>query len=151
MAGINKVILVGNLGKDPEVFTYENGTKRAVFSLATTESYKDKEGNWQEQTEWHNIVLWRYLAEKNLIKGDKIYLEGKIRSRSWEGEDGQKKYITEIQGEKVLKLNSAGGGGAYNQNAPAPASIANEPSSTPADNGTTAAGESSQKADDLPF
>jgi single-strand DNA-binding protein len=151
MAGINKVILVGNLGKDPEVFTYENGTKRAVFSLATTESYKDKEGNWQEQTEWHNIVLWRYLAEKNLIKGDKIYLEGKIRSRSWEGEDGQKKYITEIQGEKVLKLNSAGGGGAYNQNAPASASIANEPSSNPADNGTTAAGESSQKADDLPF
>jgi single-strand DNA-binding protein len=151
MAGINKVILVGNLGKDPEVFTYENGTKRAVFSLATTESYKDKEGNWQEQTEWHNIVLWRYLAEKNLIKGDKIYLEGKIRSRSWEGEDGQKKYITEIQGDKVLKLNSAGGGGAYNQNAPTPTSIANEPSSTPADNGTTAAGESSQKADDLPF
>lgn len=108
MAGINKVILVGNLGKDPEVMTYENGVKRAAFTMATTESYRDKDGNWQEQTEWHNIVLWRFLAEKNLIKGDKIYLEGKIRSRSWDGEDGQKRYITEIQGEKVLKLSAAG-------------------------------------------
>jgi len=111
MAGINKVILVGNLGKDPEVFTYENGTKRAVFSLATTESYKDKDGQWQEQTEWHQIVLWRFLAEKNLIKGDKIYLEGKIRTRSWEDENGQKRYTTEIQGEKVIKLSYADKGG----------------------------------------
>lgn len=68
MAGINKVILVGNLGRDPEVTTYENGVKRAAFSLATTESYRDKEGNWQEQTEWHNIVLWRWLAEKIWLK-----------------------------------------------------------------------------------
>ena len=116
MAGINKVILVGNLGKDPEVFTYENGTKRAVFSLATTESYKDKDGQWQEQTEWHQIVLWRFLAEKNLIKGDKIYLEGKIRTRSWEGDDGQKRYTTEIQGEKVIKLSYADKGGENNDN-----------------------------------
>ncbi|PID88826.1 MAG: hypothetical protein CSB02_00730 [Bacteroidia bacterium] len=63
MAGINKVILIGRLGKDPDVMTYENGVKRASFSLATTESYRDKDGNWQDQTEWHNIVLWRYLAE----------------------------------------------------------------------------------------
>jgi len=108
MAGINKVILVGNLGKDPEVTSYENGVKRAAFSLATTESYRDKEGNWQEQTEWHNIVLWRWLAEKNLVKGDKIYLEGRLRTRSWDDENGQKKYTTEIQGDKVLKLASAG-------------------------------------------
>jgi len=152
MAGINKVILVGHLGKDPEIRYTPSEIAVCSFSIATSETFQDRNsGERKSLTEWHNIVLWRYLAEKNLIKGDKIYLEGKIRSRSWEGEDGQKKYITEIQGDKVLKLNSAGGGGAYNQNAPTPTSIANEPSSTPADNGTTAAGESSQKSDDLPF
>lgn len=108
MAGINKVILVGHLGRDPEVMTFDNGTKKASFSMATTESYRDKEGNWQEQTEWHNIVLWRYLAEKKIIKGDQIYLEGRLRSRSYEDANGVKKYITEIQGDKVLKLSSAG-------------------------------------------
>ncbi|MCD6180581.1 MAG: single-stranded DNA-binding protein [Bacteroidales bacterium] len=108
MAGINKVILVGHLGRDPEVMTFDNGTKKATFSMATTESYRDKEGNWQEQTEWHNIVLWRYLAEKKIIKGDQIYLEGRLRSRSYEDANGVKKYITEIQGDKVLKLSSAG-------------------------------------------
>jgi len=109
MAGINKVILVGHLGKDPDVMTFDNGTKKASFSMATTESYRDKDGNWQEQTEWHNIVLWRYLAEKNIIKGDLIYLEGRLRSRSYEDANGAKKYITEIQGDKVLKLSSPGG------------------------------------------
>ncbi len=108
MAGINKVILVGHLGRDPEVMTFDNGTKKATFSMATTESYRDKEGNWQDQTEWHNIVLWRYLAEKKIIKGDQIYLEGRLRSRSYEDANGVKKYITEIQGDKVLKLSSAG-------------------------------------------
>lgn len=109
MAGINKVILVGHLGKDPEVMTFDNGTKKATFSMATTESYRDKDGNWQDQTEWHNIVLWRYLAEKNIIKGDQIYLEGRLRSRSYDDANGVKKYITEIQGDKVLKLSSSGG------------------------------------------
>lgn len=109
MAGINKVILLGRLGKDPEIMTFDNGTKKATFSLATTESYRDKDGNWQEQTEWHNIVLWRYLAEKNLIKGDQIYLEGRIRSRSYDASDGTKRYITEIQGDKILKLASPSG------------------------------------------
>ncbi|OYT16945.1 MAG: single-stranded DNA-binding protein [Bacteroidetes bacterium 4572_77] len=143
MAGINKVILVGNLGKDSEVMTYDNGTKRATFSLATTESYRDKENNWQEQTEWHNIVLWRYLAEKNLIKGDKIYLEGRIRNRSYEDKDGVTKYITEIQGDKILKLSSAGGGGYQNAPAPeAPAVEEQKQTNTPS---------STEKEDDLPF
>ncbi|HAG15557.1 MAG TPA: single-stranded DNA-binding protein [Bacteroidales bacterium] len=115
MAGINKVILVGHLGRDPEVMTFDNGTKKATFSMATTESYRDKDGNWQEQTEWHNIVLWRYLAEKNLIKGDQIYLEGRLRSRSYDDANGVKKYITEIQGDKVLKLSSSGITHAANQ------------------------------------
>lgn len=146
MAGINKVILVGNLGKDPEVMTYENGVKRAAFSLATTESYKDKSDNWVEQTEWHNIVLWRWLAEKNLIKGDKIYLEGRIRTRSWDDDNGNKRYTTEIQGDKVLKLASAGSGGSYQQENTAP-SAASE--ATPSADNTNKA--SQEVEDDLPF
>ncbi|NPD46657.1 MULTISPECIES: single-stranded DNA-binding protein [unclassified Lentimicrobium] len=146
MAGINKVILVGNLGKDPEVMTYENGVKRAAFSLATTESYKDKSDNWVEQTEWHNIVLWRWLAEKNLVKGDKIYLEGKIKTRSWDDENGNKRYTTEIQGEKVLKISSAGGGGYQQQDAASPQ--ASEPA-LPTQNAATT--PSSEEEDDLPF
>ncbi|MDA3904892.1 MAG: single-stranded DNA-binding protein [Bacteroidales bacterium] len=129
MAGINKVILVGHLGKDPEVMTFDNGVKKASFSMATTESYKDKEGNWQDKTEWHNIVLWRYLAEKNIIKGDQIYLEGRLRTRSYEDSNGVKKYVTEIQGDKVLKLSSPGANKeAYKGNEQAQAS---EPSPSP--------------------
>ena len=146
MAGINKVILVGNLGKDPEVMTYENGVKRAAFSLATTESYKDKGDNWVEQTEWHNIVLWRWLAEKNLVKGDKIYLEGKIKTRSWDDENGNKRYTTEIQGEKVLKISSAGGGGYQQQDAASPQ--ASEPAAATQNTATT---PNSGEDDDLPF
>jgi len=150
MAGINKVILVGNLGKDSEVTTYENGVKRAAFSLATTESYRDKEGNWQEQTEWHNIVLWRWLAEKNLIKGDKIYLEGRIRTRSWDDENGQKRYATEIQGDKVLKLSSAGSnpfGGEGNVNPP----VSNDQAPVANQNTASASTEATEEDDDLPF
>ena len=99
MAGVNKVILVGNLGKDPEVRHIEGGTAVAKFSLATSETYKDKEGNRKEQTEWHNIVVWRALAEvaeKYLKKGMTIYLEGKLRSRSWDDKEGHKHYTTEV-------------------------------------------------------
>jgi len=106
MAGVNKVILVGNLGGDPNVLTFENGVKKATFSLATTESYKDKDGKRVDQTEWHNIVLWRTqaeIAEKYLRKGSSIYLEGKIKTRSYE-QNGVKKYITEINGDSFLML-----------------------------------------------
>lgn len=98
MSGINKVILVGNLGKDPEVRHLEGGTTVANFSLATTEAYKDKSGNRKEQTEWHNILVWRGLAdiaEKYLKKGMSIYLEGRIRYKSYE-KDGVKHYNTDI-------------------------------------------------------
>jgi len=108
MAGINKVILVGKLGADPEIRTFDNGIKKASFSLATGESYKDKEGNRVDQTEWHNIALWRgqaEVAEKYLHKGSKIYLEGKIRTRSYE-KDGIKKYFTEIQGDNFVMLDA---------------------------------------------
>src|SRR5882762_8713656 len=99
MAGVNKVILVGNLGKDPEVRYLEGGAAVANFSLATSESYKDKTGKKVDQTEWHNIVVWRGLAEiaeKYLKKGMQIYVEGKIRTRSWDDKEGNKRYTTEI-------------------------------------------------------
>ncbi len=149
MAGINKVILVGNLGKDLEVMTYDNGVKRGTFSIATTESYKDKEGNWVEQTEWHNIVVWRWLAEKDLIKGDKIYLEGRLRSRKYDDKDGITRYVTEIQADKILKLGSSGGGA--NQEIPPPAA-----STAPAVNKGSTPEVSTpstqvEEKDDLPF
>lgn len=116
MAGVNKVILVGNLGKDPEVRHLENGAVVANFPLATTESYKDKNGNRQDQTEWHNIVLWRGLAqiaEKYLNKGSQIFIEGKIRSRSWQDKDGNTRYTTEIVGDNMTML-----GGRSENNSP---------------------------------
>jgi len=107
MAGVNKVILVGNLGKDPEVRYLDNGVAVANFSLATTESYKNKEGERVSQTEWHNIVLWRGLAEvaeKWLKKGSSVYVEGKIRTRKWEDKDGNTRYSTEILGDNMTML-----------------------------------------------
>lgn len=124
MAGVNKVILVGNLGKDPEIMTFDNGVKKASFSLATSESYKNKEGQRIDQTEWHSIVLWRGLAEvaeRYLKKGNQVYIEGKIKTRSYE-QDGQKKYITEIFGDNMTMLGrreeSNSGGGYQNQGQP---------------------------------
>ena len=113
MSGINKVILVGNLGKDPEVKTIENGIKFARFSLATTETYRDKTGERKDVTEWHNVVCWRNLAEiaeKYLTKGKQIYVEGKIKTRSWE-DNGVKKYITEIVADNFTMLGTRSGSG----------------------------------------
>jgi single-strand DNA-binding protein len=107
--GVNKVILIGNLGKDPETQTFESGVKKTSFPLATSEEYKDKEGNKIQQTEWHNIVLWRGLAEvaeKYLSKGNSVYIEGKIKTRSWEDKDGNKRYTTEIVGDNMTMLGS---------------------------------------------
>ena len=106
MSGVNKVILVGYVGKDPEVRYLDGGVAVARFSFATTESYKNKEGKKIDQTEWHNIVLWRAVAEvaeKFVRKGSHLYLEGKIRSRSY-GEENNKKYITEIIADTMQML-----------------------------------------------
>ena len=108
MLGLNKVILAGNLGKDPEIRHLEGGIAVARFSLATSDFYKDKAGQRIEQTEWHNIVLWRGLAEnaeKYLKKGMTIYIEGKLRSRSWDDKDGHKRYMTEIVGDTFTILS----------------------------------------------
>jgi single-strand DNA-binding protein len=121
MPGVNKVILIGNLGKDPEVRYLEGGIAVANFPVATTESFRDKLGNKQEQTEWHQIVLWRKLAEvaeKYLRKGQQVYIEGKIRSRSWEDKEGNKRYTTEIFGDvlTILSRPNENNQGGYNQN-----------------------------------
>ena len=134
MAGVNKVILVGNLGKDPEVKYLDNGVAVANFSLATTENYKNKEGEKVSQTEWHNIVLWRGLAEvaeKYLKKGASVYVEGKIKTRKWEDKEGNTRYNTEILADNMTML----GGKKDSQTPPT-----NPPQATASD-----------KADDLPF
>jgi single-strand DNA-binding protein len=97
---VNKVTLIGRLGKDPEVRTLDNGASIAKFSLATNESYKDKSGEWQTITEWHNIIMWREVAEraeKQLKKGYLVYIDGKLTNRSWQDENGNTKYITEVR------------------------------------------------------
>tara|TARA_B100000902_G_scaffold396604_1_gene458099 strand:- start:379 stop:846 length:468 start_codon:yes stop_codon:yes gene_type:complete len=110
MAGsLNKVILIGNLGADPEIREMPDGTKMAKFSIATSERYTNKAGEKISNTEWHNIVLWRgtaEVAEKYLHKGDSVCIEGKLKTRSWEDESGNKKYATDVQGDSMTMLGS---------------------------------------------
>ncbi|AGY54155.1 Single-stranded DNA-binding protein [Bacteroidales bacterium CF] len=104
---LNKVMLIGNVGKDPEIRHLENDSVVANFTLATTERYRDKNGNWQEQTEWHNIVCWRLLAEraeKYVKKGSQVFVEGKIRSREWVDQTEQKRSVIEIVAESFQLL-----------------------------------------------
>jgi single-strand DNA-binding protein len=108
MRGVNRVILIGNLGKDPDMQFLEGNIAVAKFSLATTESYKDRSGKLISQTEWHTIVLWRGLAElaqKYLHKGSSVYVEGKLKTRSWEDKEGNKKFATEIVGDNLIMLD----------------------------------------------
>ena len=145
MSGVNKVILVGRLGKDPEVRNLDNGAIVANFTVATSESYKDKTtGEKKEITEWHNIVLWRGLAEvaqKYLHKGDMVYVEGKLRTRSWEKE-GVTRYTTEVVGDNMTMLSTKGGGSSNSGYSSAETTSAdNYRAHAPVDNST----------DDLPF
>jgi single-strand DNA-binding protein len=113
---LNKVMLIGNLGKDPETRYTASGVAVATFTIATNESWKDQEGNLQERTEWHNIVAWRKLAEicgEWLKKGKKVYIEGRIQTRSYDDKNtGAKKYITEIVADTMIMLDGARGGAA---------------------------------------
>jgi single-strand DNA-binding protein len=111
---INKVILIGNLGADPDLKYTKDGTPVASFSLATSERWKDKEGQMQEQTEWHRIVAWRVLAEtcnKYLHKGSKVYIEGKLQTRKWQDKDGHDRWTTEVVARDVQFLTPKGGEG----------------------------------------
>jgi single-strand DNA-binding protein len=113
MSGVNKVILVGRLGADPELKTLESGTNVASIRLATTERFKDKNGNPQESTEWHNVVLWRGLAEitgKYLKKGDQVYIEGRIKTRKWTDQNGADRYSTDIVASEMTMLGGPNGG-----------------------------------------
>ncbi len=116
MAGksVNKVILIGNLGKDPELKYTPSGTPVAKFSLATNERFKDKDGQWQDRTEWHNITAWARTAEiagEYLKKGGKVYIEGSLRTHSWDDkQSGQKKYMTEIVVNDMVLLGGRGEG-----------------------------------------
>src|SRR5437016_208042 len=112
---LNKVMLIGNLGKDPEVKFIPGGTAVAKFSLATNERFKDKAGEWQDRTEWHNIVAWQRLAEivgEYVKKGSKVYIEGRLQTSSWEDkQSGEKKYRTEIIAHDLVLLGGRGEGG----------------------------------------
>lgn len=146
MAGLNKAILIGRVGADPIVRTLDSNVKVMNLRMATTESYRDRDGNWQDQTEWHNVVGYRYLAEKNIAKGDLVYVEGKIRNRSYTDKDGVEKYISEILADKINILTRS----QQNERSPAYASeISDEPDSGSAD----AEGYSDEKDDSggLPF
>jgi single-strand DNA-binding protein len=108
MRGVNRVMLIGNLGKDPDIQFLEGNIAVAKFSLATTETYKDRTGKLVSQTEWHTVVLWRGLAElaqKYLHKGSLVYIEGRLKTRSWEDKDGHKKFATEIVGDNLIMLD----------------------------------------------
>jgi len=110
----NQVTLLGNLGRDPEIRTTPQGKKVCTLNLATTENYKDKSGQWQENTDWHRVVLWDYkaeTAEKHLRKGSKVMIEGKLKTRSYEDQAGVTKYITEVLGSNIILIDSAMSGG----------------------------------------
>ena len=127
MAGVNKVILVGNLGKDPEAKFMPNGNAVTNITIATSETWKDKQsGQQQERTEWHRVVFFNRLAEiagEYLKKGSKVYLEGSLRTRKWQAQDGQDRYTTEIVANEMQMLDSRGGSSEYSN----PDSEINEP------------------------
>ncbi len=140
---LNKVMLIGNLGRDPELRSTTSGQNVTSFSMATSSKWKDKNGEWQEDTQWHNIVAWRQLAETvatYLKKGSRVYIEGRLTSRSWEDQEGQKKYMTEVVMQNFVFLDPApeGAQGA-GQREPIP-----PPPEPPEDTGTP-------DEDDVPF
>jgi single-strand DNA-binding protein len=148
MAGVNKVILIGNLGADPEVRHLQNGASVANFRLATSETYKDRQtGERREQTEWHNVVAWRGLAEiteKYLRKGSKVYVEGKLRTRKWQDKDGQDRYTTEIQADEMTLLDRPTG-------EPGTAPAAARPAAQPMAAVPQSMAAPADEVDDLPF
>lgn len=153
-SSVNKVILVGNLGKDPELRYTPSGVAVATFSIATSESWTDKDGVKQEKTEWHRIVAWRKLAEicgQYLTKGKKVYIEGSLQTRSWDDKDGSKHYTTEIVAKDMIML-SGGSGDRSGYNPPLP----EEPPYLRDDDrggnsGTSGGSGASSTEDDIPF
>ncbi len=147
MASVNKAILVGNLGKDPEVRHLEGGVAVARFPIATSETFKDKNGEKQERTEWHNIVVWRGLAEvaeKYLKKGQSVYIEGKIRTNNYQDKEGIQRYSTEIVADNLTMLGGRSDSGAGSNNL-------DTASAAPSGRSETPAPAFEGEPDDLPF
>ncbi|MEX0811903.1 MAG: single-stranded DNA-binding protein [Chitinophagales bacterium] len=153
MRGVNKVILVGNLGKDPELKKLDSGTSLTRFPMATSESYIDKEGNKIDLTEWHNVVLWRGLAdvaEKYLKKGSKVYIEGKLKTRNYQDADNNTRYTTEVVADQMVMLDSKGDNSGSSETSYQPREAAAKPKaeSAPAE---SSSGDQQNYEDDLPF
>jgi single-strand DNA-binding protein len=145
---INKVILIGNLGRDPEIRHLDSGTAVGKFSVATNENYRDKNNEWQTITEWHEVVVWRALAERaeqSLKKGMQVYIEGKLRTRKWQDQEGKDRYTTEIVANifRILEKKDRGEGSNYSTDFPQ----SEDPTMTkPSDDSSI-----DDKIDDLPF
>ncbi len=147
---VNKVILLGRLGKDPELTYIPSGQSVAKFTMATNRSYKDKSGEWKEETDWHNIVAWGKLGEicaQYLAKGRQAYVEGQIRTRSWEDREGKKRTTTEIIANEVVLLGARGEGAPEAASRAAGASS----SSAPLEDSSGGSGSSEITDDDIPF
>jgi single-strand DNA-binding protein len=153
---VNRVTLIGRLGQDPEVRRLENGATVAKFSVATNENYRDKSGEWQSLTEWHDVVVWRNLAERaesQLSKGALVYVDGKLTHRTWQDKDGNNRKTTEVVGNYFRRLdrredNTDGGG--YFPSPEDEISSRNSGTATPADTDATRTADTGQD-DDLPF
>ena len=147
---VNKAILVGRLGKDPELNYIPSGQSVTKFTMATNRSYKDKSGEWKEETDWHNIVAWGKLGEicaQYLVKGRQAYVEGQIRTRNWEDREGKKRTTTEIIANEVLLLGSRGEAAPEAANRPA----GDSPSSSFSDDRPRESGSTKITDDDVPF
>ena len=157
MAGksVNKVILLGNLGKDPEVKYTPQGTPVAKLTVATNYRYKDKNEQWQDQTEWHNVVLWQRLAEiagEYLKKGSKVYIEGRLQTRSWDDKQtNQKRYMTEIVANDLVLLGGRGEGGGESGGSSRSSSGNNNFDQRTPEHEPVAAGSSPISDEDIPF
>ncbi|MEX0720624.1 MAG: single-stranded DNA-binding protein [Balneolaceae bacterium] len=150
MSSLNKAMLIGNLGQDPEVRYTQSNTAVATLSIATSERYKDSNGEYQERTEWHRVVAWGRTAEvcqQYLKKGSKIYVEGPIQTNSWEDKDGQKRYTTEVKALRMIMLDSKGGSGGGNSSSQSDNKSSEKPMSSNVELGSNF----DDMDDDLPF
>ncbi|MFN0148528.1 MAG: single-stranded DNA-binding protein [Dehalococcoidia bacterium] len=136
MASLNKVMIIGNAGRDAELRYLANGTAQAKFSVACSRNFRGPDGDWKEETEWFNVIVWRELAERisqTVTKGKQVYVEGRLSTRSWDDDQGVKHYMTEVVAQQVLLMGrrepgeGGGGGGGWNDDAAAPAAGAGRP------------------------
>lgn len=151
---LNKAQLIGNLGADPEIRSTTSGTQVATLSIATSRRWNDRQGQQQEKTEWHRVVCWDKLAEiceRFLKRGDRVYVEGAIEYRQWDGQDGQKKYTTEIRARELIMLGGRDGGGEQSWSRSSSSSSSSSSNAAPSGDLSEFSNESLAGEDDLPF